>query len=787
MRAIHIKLFRDLWHTWGQALAIAVVIASGIATYVMSISTVHSLVSTRAAFYRDYRFAEIFATAKRAPNGMQDRIRAIPGVDRAETRVVAAVKLSVPGFPDPVNARVISIPERGEPLLNRLHLRRGRLPDPARDDEVVVNEVFAEAHRLQPGDRLDMVIKGRLQRLQVVGIALSPEYVFQINPGGVIPDFKRFGVLWMRRNVLEEAYQMDGGFNDVVLTLAAGASPPGVMDELTALLRDYGGLDAQDRYWQTSHRFLENEFSQLRQMARIFSIIFLGVAAFLLNVVLSRIVSTQRQEIAALKSFGYSDFQVGRHYLQFVGVIAATGVVIGIGAGIWLGQGLSHLYIEYYRFPIFRYELRFEVALLAAAVSMAAAVLATWTAVQRAVRLPPAEAMRPEPPAKYRRSLIERAGLGRKLAQSVRMILRNIERHPVKSAVSVSGIALACAVMVVGTFFSDAVDFMIEVEFERAQRQDITLRFFEPTSRRVLHDIQGLEGVQYAEVYRIVPVRLRYGHRSYRTTIKGAERNRDLNRLLNTGHKVLELPLSGVMLTDHLAGILGVRAGDTVIAEVLEGRRPELHLEVAGLASQYVGVGAYMEIGALNRVMQEDDTVSGAYLKIDPAYRQRIYDRIKEMPRVASSDATENLVASFYETSGEFILVFVSFISTLAAIITFGVVYNSARIALAERAHELASMRVLGFTRGEISFILLGELTLLTLVAIPAGLVIGRMLCWVMILNVQQDIFRVPLIVQPNTYALAATVVIVASLLSSLVVRARLDHLDLVAVLKAQE
>ena len=787
MRAIHIKLFRDLWHTWGQALAIAAVIASGIATYVMSVSTVHSLVSTRAAFYRDYRFAEVFASAKRAPNSLHERIEAIPGVDRVETRVVAAVKFSVPGFPDPVNARVISIPARGEPLLNRLHLRAGRLPDPARDDEVVLNEVFAEAHRLQPGDRLDMVIKGRLQSVRVCGIALSPEYVFQINPGGVIPDFKRFGVLWMRRNVLEEAYQMEGGFNDVVLTLAAGAQPEEVMDQLTALLQDYGGLDAQDRYWQTSHRFLENEFSQLRQMARIFSIIFLGVAAFLLNVVLSRLISTQRQEIAALKSFGYSDAQVGLHYLQFVGVIVAAGVVVGVGAGIWLGQGLSHLYIEYYRFPVFRYELRAGVALLAAAVSAAAAILATWTAVRRAVLLPPAEAMRPEPPAKYRRSLVERAGLGRAFSQSVRMILRNVERRPVKSTVSVIGIALACAVMVVGTFFSDAVDFMIEVEFERAQRQDITMRFFEPTSRRVLHDVEAMEGVRYAEVYRSVPVRLRHGHRSYRTTIKGSERDRDLNRLLDTGHHALELPISGVLLTDHLAQLLGVRPGDTLIAEVLEGRQPELRLEVAGVASQYVGVGAYMELGALNRVMQEDDSVSGAYLKIDPSYRQRIYAAVKEMPRVSSSDATENLISSFYETSGEFILVFVTFISGLAGIITFGVVYNSARIALAERAHELASMRVLGFTRGEISFILLGELTLLTLVAIPAGLVMGRMLCWVMIQNVQQDIFRVPLIVQPNTYALAATVVIGASLLSSLLVRSRLDHLDLVAVLKIQE
>jgi putative ABC transport system permease protein len=787
MKAINVKLLRELRQAWGQAVAIAMVIAGGVATFIMSVSVLDSLVATREAYYRDYRFADVFASAKRAPESLRERIEEIPGVDRVQTRVVAAVKLRVEGFEDPVNGRAVSLPDHGEPQVNRLYLRSGRMPDPDRDDEAVLNEVFADAHGLRPGDRIEMIVHGRLQPLRVTGIALSPEFIYQISPTSIMPDFKRYGVLWMTRSALESAGDMDGAFNDVVLTLIAGAEEEDVIERLDLLLADYGGLDAQGRYWQISHRFLESEFDQLRQMARMFSTIFLGVAAFLLNVVLSRLISTQRESIAALKAFGYGNLDVALHYLGFVSVIATGGLVAGTLAGMWMGEGMSRIYMDFYRFPALDYRLRAEVLGVAAAVTLLAAAAGTLIAVRRAAHLPPAEAMRPEAPAKYRRSLLEVLGPGRLLSQPSRMIVRHLERNPVKSALTVVGIALACSIMVVGTFFRDAIDFMIDIEFGLAQRQDVTVTFIEPTSRRAFHELRALPGVEYAEAYRSVPVRLLHGHRSYRTAINGYQDQPDLHRLLDLNHRPIRLSPDGLVMTDHLARILHVNAGDVVIAEVLEGRRPVLELPVAGLVSQYFGVSAYMDIEALNRIMREGEAISGAYLRVDPESRSGLFTAFRDMPRVAGAEAKSSIIDAFYETSAEFILIFVGFISTLAGIITFGVVYNSARIALAERSRELASMRVLGFTRGEISFILLGELAVLTLLAIPVGLVIGRLLCRLMVMAIPQDLFRVPLIIEPSTYALAATVVIIASLLSSLAVRSRLDHLDLVAVLKAQE
>lgn len=787
MKALHRKLFRNLYETRGQAFAIAMVITAGVATFIMSLSTLDSLVLMRADYYQDYRFADVFASLKRAPESLRQRITAIPGVNRVETRVVAAVKLDVPGFAEPVTGTVVSLPDFGEPSVNRLYIRDGRSVDSGRDDEAVLNEVFADAHDLKPGDHIDMIIKGHLKRLRIVGIALSPEFIYQVAPGGIVPDWKRYGVLWMARDVLGKAYEMDGAFNDVVLTTNTGANVDDIIERLDLLLARYGGLDARERYWQTSHRILDSDIEQLNEMSSVFSTIFLGVAAFLLNVVISRMINAQREQIAVLKAFGYSNTDVALHYIGYVALIVAIGLILGVVSGIWLARGLSTVYVEYYRFPSLEYELRTEVVAIAVVVTLFAAVVGTLFALRRAVKMPPAEAMRPEPPETYRESLFARLGLKKYMSQATRMIIRHIERKPVKSGLSVIGIALACAIMVVGTFFRDALDFLVDIEFGLAQRQDITVTFTEPTSLRAFYNLLRMPGVEYGEIFRSVPVRLRNGHRNYRTGINAYEEQRDLYRTLNTDHIPIELPKEGIVLTDHLAEILDVKPGDNITAEILEGRRPVIQIPVIDLVSQYIGVTSYMDLSALNEMMREGSAISGAYIKIDSAFEDEINSKLKEMPRVANSEARANIISAFYDTSAEMVLIFVGFISTLAGIITFGVVYNSARIALAERSRELASMRVLGFTRGEISFILLGELALLTVVAIPLGLLIGKSLCFYMIKSIPQDIFRVPVIIEPSTYALAATVVIIASLLSSLMVRSKLDHLDLVAVLKTKE
>ncbi len=787
MKSLDRKLLRDLWHIKGQAFAIILVIASGIGTFVMFLTTMDSLNRTRDAFYREYRFAEVFASLKRAPESLGERIRDIPGVNVVETRVAADVKLDIPGFDEPVTGRLVSLPDDGRPVLNRLYLRQGRLPARWRENEVAVSEAFAEAHRFAPGSSFGAVINGKWKTLIVTGIVLSPEFVLQVRPGAISPDFKRYGILWMGREALGTAYDMDGAFNDAALTLTPAARPEDVITRLDDILDRYGGFGAYARKDQMSHRFLNEEFRQLAQSARIYPGIFIAVAAFLLNVVISRTVSTQREQIAALKAFGYRTTDVAIHYVKLVLMVVAVGVIGGTLLGVWLGKGLGNIYMDFYRFPFLAYRLDPWVAIAAAVITGGAAVAGTVHSVWRAVRIPPAEAMRPEPPAQYRRTWVERILPPALLSQPSRIIVRNIERKAVKSLLSIVGIALACAIMIAGGFFEDTVDYMVRVQFTMNHKEDMTVTLIEPTARRALHELEGLAGVEYAEPFRTVAARLRVGHRSYRTVIRGVEGGSKLYHLLDMNLQPVPIPSSGIILTDYLGKILDVKPGDLLTVEALEGSRPMRQVPVVGLVKEYIGLMGYMELDGLNRMMRDGNVVTGLALAVDQRLQHDLYETLVAMPRVAGTVVRQDEIKNFYDTQAEAMLFFTFVATILAGVIAFGVVYNSARISLAERSRELASLRVLGYTRGEISYILLGELGLLTLAAIPLGILLGRWLCAYVARSLESDLFRVPLVIEPSTYSLAAAVVLASSALSGLLVRRKLDHLDLVGVLKTRE
>jgi putative ABC transport system permease protein len=788
VKALYQKLWRDLWHLRGPVIAITLVMGSGVACFVMYLSTLDSLVLSRDLYYRDYRFAEIFAYAERAPESVSERIAGIRGVDKVATRVVAPLTVDIAGFDEPINGLVTSVPDNGEPLLNRLYLLSGRSIEPGSNDEVIIAETFAEAHDLRPGDRLRVTIKGKRKKLRIVGTAGSPEHIHQLRPGGMFPDYQHWGIFWMGRTALSSAYDMDGAFDHVVLTLSRDVDEQDVIDRLDDILDRYGGVGAFTREDQVSHRFLAQELTTMKNLSDVIPIIFLSVAAFLLNVVVTRLVGTQREQIAALKAFGYSNSAVALHYLQMVLLIVSASILVGVAAGVWLGHALSEIYAGFFRLPFLYFELSPARIAQAALITLVAGFLGALVAVRSAVRLRPAEAMRPEPPAIYRRTLIEEIGLQRLFSTPTRMILRNLGHKPIKTWLSVLGIALACAVLMTGRFQESTVNFMMYMHYGLSQRDDVSVAFNEATSRKALAELLSLEGVEYAEPGRGVVARVVHEHRSYRVHLQGFEPKGSLKRLVNNDLVPITLPPDGIVLNEYLAKkILHIGVGELLTIEVLEGAKPIRQVPVVALIRQDLGVGAYMELRALNRLMREGEVISGAYLAIDERYAKDIYRQLKDRPRIGGAAIRLQEISNFHRTMDETLLFF-TFISTLfALVIAVGVVYNSARISLTERGRELASLRVLGYTRGEISYILLGELALVTLVAIPIGLWFGYGLCGYIAMSIGSDLYRVPLVVEPSTYAFAASVVLAAAAVSGLMVRRNLDRLDLIEVLKTKE
>ncbi len=782
------KMMRDLWGLRGQASAIALVIAAGLSAVMMSLSTLDSLRASRAKFYADNGFAQVFVRLRRAPEIIAERVREIPGMGIVETRVSADVTLQMEGFDEPVRGYILSLPGSGERGgLNRLYLRSGRMPAPHRADEMVIGEAFAEQHGLAPGDRLKMILYGKQVAPRIVGIALSPEFIYQVGPGELIPDFKRYGIGWMDREPLGRALDLDGAFNDLAMTLSPGANEAAVLEQLDLLLARWGGVGAYGREDQQSHRFLSEEFKQLTHMGQVFSLIFLGVSAFLLHIVVSRLIDTQREQIAVLKAFGYTNLEVGLHYARLVVLIVLAGTLVGLLVGGWLGHGLAGLYMDYYRIPDLVFQVRPHMALTATAVTAAAALAGTAMAVARGVRLPPAEAMRPEPPAHYRATIVERLGLQELMAPVTRMILRQLERRPVRALLTMLGIAFATGIMVSGVFFPDSLDFVIDAEFGRAAREDLAVTFIENTERRALFELAALPGVRHAEPFRSVGIKLHKGNRMRRTALQGLAPGAEIHRVLDARLRAVELPQEGLVVSDVLADVMGIVAGDGVTVEVLDGRRGKHRVKVTGVISQWVGMSAYMDLDALNRLLGDGDVITGAFLAVPPPDQPRVLELLEERPRVAGTRSHHGTIRSWNETFEEVMLTYVGFIAAMAAAITLGVVYNATRITLSERSRELASLRVLGFTRAEVSRILLGELTLLVLLAIPLGFLVGIWLSYQWAAQAPQELFKVPVVLTAKTFAISAATVLGAAGLSAVVVRQRLNHLDLIGVLKTRE
>lgn len=786
MKALDRKLLRDLARMWPQLLAAALVMSVGLAALTMAQSTIVSLERARDEYYERYRFASIFAQLKRAPNELAARIEAIPGVRTVQTRIVVDVNLDVPGLAEPAAGRIISIPDDGRITLNALHLRAGRMPDADAAGEVIASEAFVEANGLGPGSRVAAIINGRYQNLTITGVALSPEFIYQIRPGEFLPDDRRFGVFWMPERQLAPAYDMHGAFNDVCLALDPGASMDDVIARLDAVLEPYGTLGALPRSEQTSHRYITDELDQLRGMSIIPPTIFLSAAAFILNIVFARLVRTQREQIAALKAFGYSGRAILAHYLSMVALVALAGSVLGVVVGYRFGLSVTELYTRFFRFPIFEFRLSPAAIATGIGLGVGSAVAGTVRSVLHAAALPPAQAMRPEPPPEYHTTIVERLRLTRLFSPATRMVVRYLERQPVRALLSCLGMSLAGAVLVMGSYTHGALEHLIDYSFSKTQRQDITVAFYEPASPSAAFDLERLPGVVGVEPFRAVPVRFTAGHRSYRGAVTGLPATPHLSRVLDTEERPLSIPDDGLLLSDSLAEILHVGPGDVIEVASLEGERRTFQLRVASVATTYLGTSAYMEINALRTLQREGPVLSGAYMQVDKAQAASLFTLLKSVPRVASVTVKDAALKSFQETMSQNILLMRLFNLIFASVIAFGVVYNSARISLAERAHELATLRVLGMTRAEVSAILLGELGVIALAAIPLGLVLGRVLAGVASLALNTESHRIPLVILPSTYAFAALVVLVATFVSGMVVRRGIDRLDLIEVLKTK-
>jgi putative ABC transport system permease protein len=787
MTALNRKLWRELLLIRTQAIAIALVVAAGVAMYVMYLSNFETLRRTQRQFYADQHFADVFASLKRAPKRVADEIGDIPGVVTMEVRVVATVPLHVAGLEAPASARLVSLPPDRRPRVNDLFLRTGRWPDSRRPDDVLASEGFVRAHGLTVGNRVSVVINGRLRQLRIAGVALSPEFIYSIRPGELVPDDHRYAILWINEAALAAAFNMEGGFNDVALALAPDTSSEEVERRVDQLLAPFGGLGAYPRSRQPSNWTLESELVQLQSFGFLLPLIFLLVAAFTLHTALSRMLSLQRPQIASLKAIGYSNRALAWHYMKLALLIGAVGALMGIVAGGWMGREIGNLYNRYFRFPELLFTIHPRVWLGAAAITAATAAAGAATAVKHAVRIPPAQAMRPEVPTRYARSVLEATIPAGYIRTASLIVLRRLTHRPLRAAAAIIGIGFAVGSLTTCLIFIDSMHRLVATQFSEVSREDLTVVFTEPRSAGAMSALATLPGVLSVEPQRIVPARLRAGHRTREIAITGVSSTGRLRRVVAADGRAIALRPAGLTLSAKLAEVLALRVGDQVIVEVLDGSRPVRTLPVAATVDDVIGLWAYMDLSALHTMLGEGGVVSGATALVDSSQGDLLGRALQRVPAVAGASFKRDVRRTFRDAMSANLNTTLFINVLFAGIIAFGVVYNSSRVALSEQSYDLASLRVIGFTRREISVLLLSELTVLTILALPVGSLIGYGLASVIVQSLHSEVYRFPLFVTRGALVWAWIGVIAASAVSSLLVRRRLDTLDLLAVLKVRE
>ena len=787
MHPLNRKLLRDLRRMWAQSLAIALVIACGVATLILAFGTYRSLDATRTAYYERYRFGDVFASAVRAPNALAGDLAAIDGVAAVEPRIVEPVILDIVGLREPATGIAISLPPGNDVSVNALFVRQGRLPEASRANEVAVNANFATAHKFDIGSQFSAVIHGTKTTLTIVGIVLSPEYVYAIGPGDMMPDDRRFGVLWMARESLAASFNLEGAFNSVGLRLLPNANETAVIDRVDALLKPYGGVGAYGRKDQLSNSFLDGELLQLQGMAEIMPPIFLLVSAFLINMTLSRLIALEREQIGLLKAIGYGRAAVAWHYVKFVLAIAIAGIVIGAGLGTWLGRGMTVMYAKFYAFPFLLFNMEPITYLVATAVTLVAAVGGAIQAIRTAFSLPPAVAMQPPAPTVYREMLGGLFHRVRIFSQLTIMAIRHITRHPVRSGLTTIGIAFAVALMAVSLGTLDSTELMIDSVFVQTDREDASLYFAKALAPGAMSEVERLPGVLIAEPYLGLAADLTNGQFHRQIYITGKPPAPDLSRVMNRDMQPVRVPETGIAVGDRLAKILHLGVGDSVRIDFLDGLRRSVDVPVTQIIQSYIGLSAYMNIDTLARLAGTGPRISGVHLDIDSSKLDALYTAVKNLPGVGAIALQSLALQRFRETMSENMGLMLTIYLTLSGIIAFGVVYNSARIQLSERARELATLRVLGFGRAQVSNVLLIEIAVVVAAAQPIGWLVGTFFGVLITDSLASDIFRIPLAVHSSTYAISTLVVAAAAAVSALIVRRRVDRLDMVQVLKTRE
>jgi putative ABC transport system permease protein len=787
------KLMRDIRSTSMLMLAVAAIIAIGATCFIAMQSAYFNLRTAKDDYYRRCRMADFWLDMKRVPVTELPLLMDIPGIAQWHDRVQFPATVDLPDSSGPINARVISLPDRRRPVINDIVLRQGSYFTEQRRNEVIVSEGFAQYHGLRPGDLLPLVINRRRQELWVVGTAISAEFTYMLDAGSLIPDPQRFGVFYIKRSYAEDVFDSVAAANQVVGLL----SPEGVVREAIVLrelerrLAEYGVFAAIPLRLQMSNQFLSNEINGLGAFATVTPVIFLITAALVLNVLLGRLARQQRTVVGTLKALGFDDRRLFLHFLTYGLLVGAAGGVAGSLLGYLAASGMTLVYRNFFAFPALPSTIYPQTHAIGLLVSLSFALLGSWRAAGRMLALRPAEAMRPEPPRSGGRVFVERwvPALWRQMSSGWRMVFRNVLRGRFRSVASAFSALAGSALLANGFMMLEAQNFLVCFQFEQVTRSDIDVGFNSEQGEEAWRDLQRMPGVQRVEPTLDLACTLVSGPYRRLSSVTGLLSQATLTVPHDRQGRPIDVPPSGLVLHQRLADQLHVRPGQTLILYPVKGERRPLQAVVARISDSYIGLSAYASIEYLSQLLGESLVLSGAQLRVDqrPQQLAAVYQELKRTPAIQSIQSRRDMIDTLKRTLLRNQWVFVGLLVLFAGAVFFGSVLNASFVNLQERRREVASLRAMGYTAGEIGSVFLREALLVNLAGTLLGLPAGYFLVVLTARAYDSDFFRLPVVWAPWIIAVTVALGALFTLLAHVLVQRAIQKLVIREALNVRE
>lgn len=792
IRPLTMKILRDLMDHKVALAALLAIIAVGVGVFAGTMGAYRDLDGARARYYERYRISDFIVDLKRAPAGAVDEVARVPNVWDVRGRVSLAARVDLVGVDEPIMGVAVSVPEERRPVINDVFLKSGTWFTAGDEKEVILNEAFAEAHDLKPGSRVRVLLLDKEHDLLVVGTAMSPEFVYVIPPsGGLVPDPARFAVLYLPERFAQEACDLQGAFNQLVGRVRDHARPAvtRTLRRIEDELDPYGVTNVTPYWEQPSIRFLSDEVAGRRITAMTVPTLFLGVAALVLNVLMSRLVEQQRSIIGTLRALGYSRGALMQHYLTFGLLIGAMGAALGIGLGWWLQVSVNGLDRGIFRIPGIRASFYGSSALAGTGVSILFAILGTVKGVRRAASLEPAEAMHPPPPERGAKVWLERFDvLWRALPFRWKMIFRAILRNPFRSTVGLIATVVSTALVLATLSLFDSLDYLVAFQFNRVAHEDYTISLREPEGPRAASELGDLAGVSYVESQLAVACDLSNGPYEKRIGVMGLSRGSRLYTPLGANGIPVTVPEEGLLLDSKLAEILHVRPGDRIRLRPLIGQRRQVLAPVTGIVDGFLGLGAYADIAYLSRLLGEERSANVLLSTEDRRVSARtLMDDLKQRPAVIGFAQRRRSLTRIADTFGQAMGAQLALMIAFAGLIAFGSVLNAAMVSLSERRREVGTLRVLGYTPFQVGGIFSGESLTVNAVGIVLGLAGGVGLTYLLAAAYDTELYRFPVVIYPSRLAATVVIMLLFVLAAQWIVHGMIRMLPWLEVLNVKE